>query len=213
MLRRALAVAFAAASLALIPATASATPEQAPVDNYMSTQYFGTTTVLLSDGRTANISVMEDRSPGSDTRAFLSVSTYRETPCQWGPGICPSDYGSGYAQLSDDQIDFDRSLGGASVTDVPVTIVTYVVGPNGYTQVEETVTISVVLTGTGPVSRDAYRSTECPMGGECQSIRVEASRAAVAEVTFGGDTVSGEGSLFRGHSINAAAPKVVYDGN
>jgi hypothetical protein len=51
------------------------------------------------------------------------------------------------------------------------------------------------------------------MGGECQSIRVEASRAAVAEVTFGGDTVSGEGSLFRGHSINAAAPKVVYDGS
>jgi hypothetical protein len=75
------------------------------------------------------------------------------------------------------------------------------------------VTISVVLTGTGPVSRDAYRSNECPMGGECQSIRVEASRAAVAEVTFGGDTVSGEGSLFRGHSINAAAPKVVYDGS
>jgi hypothetical protein len=213
LLRRALAVAFAAASLALVPATASATPEQAPVENYMSTQYFGTATVHLSDGRTANVSLMEDRSPHSDVRAFLSLSTYRETPCQWGPGICTSGYGSGYAQLSNDQIDVDRSLGSASVTDVPVTIVTYVVGPNLYTPVEETVTISVVLTGTGPVSRDAYRSNECPMGGECQSIRVEASRAAVAEVTFGGDTVSGEGSLFRGHSINAAAPKVVYDGS
>ena len=136
----------------------------------MFTQYFGTATVHLSDDRMANVSVMEDRSAGSDVRAFLSLSMYRETPCQWGSGICTSGYGSGYAQLSNEQIDFDRSLGRASVTDVPYldTIVTYVVGPNGYTQVEETVTISVVLTGTGPVSRDAYRSNECPMGGECQ---------------------------------------------
>jgi hypothetical protein len=213
LLRRALAVAFAAASLALVPATASATPEQAPVDNYMSTQYFGTATVHLSDGRTANVSLMEDRSTGGETRASLSVRTYREVPCTWGPGTCQTDFGGAFVPLTDEQVDVDRSLGGASVADVPVTIVTYVVGSNGYTPVEETVTISVVLTGTGPVSRDAYRSNECPMGGECQSIRVEASRAAVAEVTFGGDTVSGEGSLFRGHSINAAAPKVVYDGS
>ena len=207
MLRRALAVAFAAASLALVPATASATPEQAPVENYMFTQYNGTATVVLSDGRIAEISVMEDRSTGGEVRASLSVRTYRDVPCAWGPGTGQTDFGGAFVPLADEQVDIDRSLGGASVTGVPVTIVTYGFGPNGYTMVEETVTISVVLTGTGPVSRDSYRSTECPMGGECQNIRVEASRAAVSEVTFGDETRSGEGRLFRGHSVNAAAPK------
>ena len=94
---------------------------------------------------------------------------------------------------------------------MPVTLEGF--GPEGCTPVEEQVTISVVLTGTGPVSRDAYRSTECPMGGECQSVRVEASRTAVSEVTFGSGTVSGAGSLFRGHSVDAAAPTFDYDGS
>jgi hypothetical protein len=207
LLRRALAVAFAAASLALVPATASATPEQAPVENYMFTQYSGTAKVVLSDGRTAEISLMEDRSTGGETRASLYVRTYREVPCTWGAGTCQTDFGGGFVSLTDEQVDIDPSLGGASVAGVPVTVVTYGYGPNGYTQVAETVTISVVLAGTGPVSRDSYRSNECPMGGECQNIRVEASRTAASEVTFGGETVSGEGRLFRGHSINAAAPK------
>jgi hypothetical protein len=206
-------VAAAAVVVALVPGTASATPQQAAVDNYQGTQYFGTTQVLLSDGRTADISVMEDRSPRSGLRAFLSVSTFRETPCQWGPGICPTDFGSGFAELSKGQLDFDRSLGGASVTDIPVTIVTYGYGPGGFTQVAETVSVSVVLTGTGRASHTASHSTECPMGGECQSIRVEASRAAIAQVIVGTATASGEGSLFRGHSVDAAAPKVDYSGN
>jgi hypothetical protein len=214
LLRRALSVAFAAASLALIPATASATPEPAPVENYMFTQYYGTAEAVLADGRTVEISLMEDRSTGPEVRAFLSVLTYREAPCQWGPGTCQTDFASGSVQLSAEQVDFEPSLRGASVTDVPVTIVRYAFGPNGYTQVEEHVTISVVLTGTGSVTRDAYHGTMCGDGSrECQSIRVESARVAVSEVTFGGETVSGEGRLFRGHSVDAAAPKFDYAEN
>jgi hypothetical protein len=209
LLRRALSVAFAAASLALIPATASATPEPAPVENYMFTQYYGTAEAVLADGRTVEVSLMEDRSTGPEVRAFLSVQTFREVPCPWG--TCQSDFASGFVQLSDEQVDFQRSLGGASVTDVPVTIVRYVFGPNGYTQVEEHVTISAVITGTGPVTRDAYRGEMCGDGSrECQSIRVESARAAISEITFGEETVSGEGRLFRGHSVDAAAPKFDY---
>jgi len=50
------------------------------------------------------------------------------------------------------------------------------------------------------------------VGDVCQNIRVEASRAALSEVTFGEETVRGDGELFRGVSINAAAPKIEYDG-
>jgi hypothetical protein len=38
-------------------------------------------------------------------------------------------------------------------------------------------------------------------------------RAAVSEVTLGDQTATGEGSLFRGHSIDAAAPKLDHAGN
>lgn len=210
MLSRALTVAVAAAGLALVPAAASATPEQAPVENYMSTQYYGTATVAMSGDRTAEISLMEDRSTGPEARASLYVSMHREAPCPWGSGVCSTDRALAFVSLRDEQVEFDRNLGRAAVTDLPVEIVRYGGWPT-YTPTVEHVTISVVLTGTGPVSRDADHATECPMGGECQSIRVEASRAAVSTVTFGDESGSGVGRLFRGHSVNAAAPKF-YDG-
>ena len=179
----------------------------------MFDQYAGTAQVALPGERIAEIFLMETRSTRPDVRASLYVSTHRQAPCLWGSGICSTDHASGFVSLSDEQVDFDRSLGGASVTDVPVTLVSYVIGTEGYREVEEHVTISVALSGSGPVSRSADHEIECPMGGECQSIRVEASRAAVAEATLGDDEVSGAGRLFRGHSVNAAAPKLVHDGS
>lgn len=110
--------------------------------------------------------------------------------------------------LSPEQVGFSGSLGGASVTGVPVTLVRSEYGPDGWTRIEETLTLSVVLTGTGPVSRDAYKGEMCGDGSrECQSIRVTASRVAVSEITFGDETVTGEGALFHGRFIDAAAPK------
>lgn len=214
MLRRALAVAFAAASLALLPATASATPEPAPVETYSGTSFSAFTQVGLSDGRTVQISLSEGRSAGQDSRAFLYVTTFRESSCPWGP--CQTEFASTSVELSVGQLGFDGGLSGVSITDVPVTFVRYVFDPAtyAYSPVEETVSLSVVLTGTGPVSRSASHGPACGDGSrECQAIRVEASRAAVSEITFGTETVTGEGSLSRGHSVDAAAPKFVDDGS
>lgn len=83
MLRRALAVAFAAATLALVPATASATPAQAPVENYSGSAYYASTQAGLSDGRTVQISLGESRSAGRDPSAYFYVTTSRQSTCPW----------------------------------------------------------------------------------------------------------------------------------
>jgi hypothetical protein len=214
VLRRALAVAFAAAGLALVPATASATPEPAPVENYSGTSFSASTQAVLFDGRTVRISLGENRSAGLDSRASLFVTTFRQSSCPWGP--CQTEFAATSVELSAAQLDFDGGLSGVSVTDVPVTFVRYVFDPAtyAYSPVEETLSLSVVLTGAGPVARSASHGPVCGDGSrECQAIRVEASRAAVSEITFGTETVTGEGSLFRGHWVDAAAPKFVYDGS
>jgi hypothetical protein len=214
LLRRALPAALAAAAFVLIPSTASATPEPAPVENYMFTGYYGEAEAVLADGRTVQVSLGESRGTGPEVSAQLYVNTFRKRPCTWGPGICQTDLAGGPVEVTAEQVNFSRSLGSASVTDVPVTFMHRTWGPNGPTTVEEHVAISVVLTGTGPVTRDAYRGEMCGDGSrECQSIRVEASRAAVSEITFGEEAVTGEGRLFRGHSIDAAAPKFDYADN
>jgi hypothetical protein len=184
------------------------------VESYSGTSYHASTQAVLSDGRTVQISLGETRSAGQDARGSLYMTTSRQTSCPWGS--CQTDFAAASVELSVDQVDFDGGLRGASVTDVPVTLVRHVYDPTTYThtQVEENLSLSVVFTGTGPVSRSASHGTMCGDGSrECQSIRVEASRAAVSEVTFGDETVTGEGSLFRGHSVDAAAPKFVYDGS
>lgn len=212
MLRRALAVAVAATTVALIPATASATPEPAPVENYIGSGFYASAQAVLSDGRTLQVSLGENQSAGQEVRSHLYLTTSRQISCPWGP--CQTDFIATFVELSDEQVDFAGSLGSASVTDVPLTLVREAYGPEGYIQIEEHVTISVVLTGTGPVSRSASHQTMCGDGSrECQSIRVDASRAAVAEITFGDETVTGEGSLFRGQTVDAAAPKFDYDGS
>ena len=206
MLRRALTVAVAATILALVPATASATPAQAPVENYSGSGYYASTQAVLSDGRTVQISLGESRSAGREPSAYLYVTTSRQSTCPWG--TCQTHVAATSMALSTEQVDFSGSLGGASVSGVPVTLVRSEFGPDGWTRTEETVTISVVLTGTGPVSRDAYKGEMCGDGSrECQSVRVTASRVAVSEITFGDETVTGEGTLFHGRFIDAAAPK------
>lgn len=207
MLRRAFAVAFAAATLALVPATASATPAQAPVESYSGSAYYASTRAVLSDGRTVQISLGESRSAGRAPSAHLYVTTSRQSTCPWG--TCQTQFAAAFVALSPEQVDFSGSLGGASVIGVPVALVHSAYGPDGWERIEETVTISVVLTGTGPVSRDAYKGEMCGDGSrECQSVRVDASRAATAEITFGDETVNGDGTLFHGRFVDAAAPKV-----
>ena len=218
MLRRSLSVAFAAAGLALVPGTASATPAQAPVETFVIPQYHAaSSTALLPDGRTLFVSLTEDRS-GSDVRATLTVGTYREVsyPCpEWiqqpGPCTVQMDHQSGHVELGEDQYDIDRTLGGASVTEVEVPfVVGYDYGAGFPTAIEENRSVSVVFTGTGLVTRGAEHGGSCLLDEGCQAVTVDSSRAVLAEISYDREPLSGAGSLVRGHAVYAASPK--FDG-
>jgi hypothetical protein len=220
VLRRALAVAFAAASLALIPGAASATPAHAPVDTFVIPQYHAvSSTALLPDGRTLYVSLTEDRRR-TDVVATLNVGTYREVsfPCpEWmQPGPCSyqTDNQSGFVELTADQYDIDRSLGGAWVSEVLVPFVSYDYSSGFPPKVlEENRLVSVVFTGTGKVSRGAEHGGECLLDPGCQAISVDSSRAVLAEISYEGELLSGAGHLYRGHAVYAASPKYDYSGN
>jgi hypothetical protein len=219
VLRRALAVAFAAASLALVPGAASATPAHAPVDTFVIPQYHAvSSTALLPDGRTLYVSLTEDRRR-TDVVATLNVGTYREVsfPCPegWaGPCSYQTDNQSGFVELTADQYDVDRSLGGAWVTEVLVPFVSYDYS-SGFPPkvVEENRLVSVVFTGTGEVSRGAEHGGECLLDPGCQAISVDSSRAVLAEISYEGELFGGAGNLYRGHAVYAASPKYDYSGN
>jgi hypothetical protein len=201
LLRRALPVAVAAAAFVLVPTTASATPAQAPVENMFSAGYYATAEMVLSDGRLASVSLSEYRGASQDGwHGSLGLSVRRDAN-SWQAA-------SGYAQVTDEQVDFRRNLGGASAIDIPVTLVTYGWGPTGPTQTKEDVIVSVVFTGTGDVTRETYRGDMCGDGGRtCQSVRVGAHREATGELLVDGLTGTGVGSLSYGQGVDVAAPK------
>jgi len=76
-----------------------------------------------------------------------------------------------------------------------------------------TLTVSLSFTGVGPIDRTATHITMCSDGDrECQSVRVEAHRDAVAQLVLGdqtGETTAGR--LFFGRHVDAAAPKYQFD--
>lgn len=272
MLRRVLPVA-AAAAVVLVPSAAWATPAQAPVDSYRGSSYSGfANDVVLSNGWHANAYLGEGS--GTNQRqgwGFLSLEVWDPSQCPEEDGCyAPHSYWS--AQLTAEQVDFDRGLRTALVKNVPVELPdpTYVptpgdedpwiggedpgtgeVGPGtgevdpgtgevdpGTVEVDpgtgevdpgtgedgtlpdpdptdfpqpETITLSVSLTvtGTGPVDRSADHQTICGDGeGVCQSVRVYATRGALARLTLGewsGDASSASLSYTQG--IDAAERK------
>jgi hypothetical protein len=215
VLRRSLPLAaLAAAVFALVPGTASATPEQAPVENIFSASYMADVEVVLPDGRHANVTLGEYRGASQDGwSGSLSLRVWSESPC-YGGYTCQTGMTSAYTGLTEDQVDFRRSLAAASATDIPVTLERWSWTPgSGMTRTEEHVTVSVQFTGDGPVERDTYRGDTCGDGGrECQSIRVSAHRAASASVSLGDQLVVGKGSISYGHGVDAAAPKYEEEG-
>jgi hypothetical protein len=210
MLRRALPVlSAAAAALVLVPGSASATPAPAPVENTFGGGYSADVRVVLSDGRHATAWLGEFGGPRQyepDRELYLTV--WSEYTC-YEVYTCQGPQASGLATLTAEQLDFSRDLRGASVTDVPVTLQSWSYDPtDGYTSTQESVTVSVVFTGTGEVSRTTEKGELCGDGSrECQSIRISASRGATGTVTLDGRTVSGEGSLSFVQGVDVAAPK------
>jgi hypothetical protein len=240
------------------------------VDTYQGQSLFATARdVVLPNGWHATASLSNSR--GTNLRhgvANLYLDVWTTYPC-WGE-VCES-HSSASADLSPAQVDMDRSLRTASVSDVSVELVdpaTWVPDPlpdgegpgnapepwtgedpgtvvdDPGTVVEDpgtvvddpgngedpwtgedpdvplpvepepmTLTVSLAFTGTGLIDRTANHYNMCGDGDrECQAIRVEAQRAAVAQLVIGdqrGRTT--DGSLFFGRFIDAAAPKFAFD--
>jgi hypothetical protein len=210
MLSRVLPVAVAAAALALIPSTASATPEPAPVENIFAAGYNANVEVLLPDGRHASAWIGEYRGASQyGWERELSLRVWSEYPC-YGTWTCRSGEASALVTLTDEQVDFSRDLGEASATDVDVTLRSWTWDPTTghYTSTEEPVTVSLLFTGIGDVNRSTDRGDLCGDGGrECQSIRMGADREAIGTVTLDEHIASGPGSLSYVQGVDAAAPK------
>lgn len=213
MLRRSLFLTAAAAvSVALVPGTASATPDPAPVENSFGGGYSADVRVVLSDGRHATAWLGEYGGPRQyewDRELYLTV--WSEYTC-YEVHTCQGPAASGLATLTAEQLDFSRDLSGVSATDVPVTLQTWSYDmTDGYTSTQETVTVSAAFAGTGEVSRTSDKGALCGDGSrECQSLRLSASRGATGTVTVDGRTGSGEGSLSFVQGLDVAAPKFDY---
>jgi hypothetical protein len=213
LLRPALPIATAAAVLVLIPSTASATTEPAPVENLFSAGYYASTEVVLPDGRKATASLGEHREANQDGWVGdLYLSAWNERDC--GFWMCQDDRVSGSVVLTDDQVDFDRSLRTASVQDITVILSGQSYGgpslpgwPVPEPVPSTTVTVSLLFTGTGEVTRSRYQGDMCGDGmRECQSMRIEASREGVGTLTVDGEDVSGAAYLSYVQGVDAAAP-------
>jgi hypothetical protein len=123
LLRRVLPV-VAAAALVLVPSSAWAAPAQGPVNHYGYAGQFAMVDAQLPGGRTVNATLTQYYGTNhSETSGFLSLSV--QQPCDvasTGRQCLPG--ASGYAELTGDQVEFDRGLRGASVEDVPLTLTT-----------------------------------------------------------------------------------------
>ena len=209
MFRRSFAVAAAIASVVLVPGTASATPAPAPVENTFGGGYSADVQVILPDGRHATAWLGEYRNAHQDgTQRELFLNVWSEYTCH-EIYTCHGPQASGSVQLTEKQLDFSRDLKGVSVTDIPVTLLSWSYDwTNGYTSSEESVTVSVQFTGTGEVNRTTDKGELCGDGSrECQSIRIYASRGATGAVTVNGETVTGEGTMSFVQGLDVAAPK------
>lgn len=207
MSRRALPIALVAAAIVLAPATASAGPQQSFAAVQPSESFYATTEVVLPDGRHAQATLGEYRSGiRGSWSGSLSLQVWEEVPCDqpWG---CGGSRPSGYASLTDDQVQFTRNLSRAAAVDIPVTLTSASWGSGGYTQTTEQVTVSVVFTGTGAITRTADRGDVCGDGSPgCLSLRTSADRAATATVTVDGGSGTGAGSLNHAAGVDIPLP-------
>jgi hypothetical protein len=210
MSRRALPVAVAAAALVLVPSTASATPDHAPVDNLTGDTYAAHAAVRLSDGRQVHASLSESRySPREGWRAMVSLSIQPAGPC-WPTSACDSGTGYAFVEVDPRDLDIDRGLTGASVTDLDLTLQRWSFREDFTVEpVEEDVTVSLLFAASGDLVHDAYHGDWCGDGSQpCQGTRIDLSRDALAEVTVDGVSGSATGSVFHGRFVDAAIEKI-----
>ena len=223
------------------------------MDHYSAAGYYATVDAQLPDGRQLIATLYEAYEENHHaTRGLLNLTVGH--PCAFvpSPGVC-APAANGWANLTGDQIEFDRGLRGASVDDVTLTLWTpayYLPGsgvPGGLPPgggvppgdgtlpppmpptgggpggsyvppvlvpgTTEVVTVDLVLTGTGAISRHAeHVVTDCGSDSTgCQSTRLLAERTADVTVTLGresGVTTTADshaGQLAYGQGVDAAA--------
>lgn len=204
MSRRALPVTVAAVALVLLPSPASAAPGQTP-ETRVGESFSAFTSVSLSDQRQVFASLSEVRNgPGGARQAAVSLAVSPGRFC-WPT---PCDEGTGYAfqEVDPEDLDVDRNLAGASVTELPVTLRRWTMTPGGgFEQVEEVVRLTLTFTGTGDVVRETTHPEVCGDGsGECRATQVNASREATADITVDDARGAGAGQLSSGRSVEAA---------
>lgn len=205
MTRRLLPAALLTAAFALLPGTAYAAPADpapaaAPATTW--TSWYATADVPLTDGRTASVTLSRYRATLHDEWQG-SLSVWLKSACTgWS---CPASP-SGYVTLDGDEVQFDRGLADASVTDVPVTLSTWAWAPTGgYTRTDSQVTVSAVFTGTGQLQRDTYHGDRCGAGDPCpNSLRRDVSRAATVAVTVDDVSGAGAGTMSAGWALDVA---------
>lgn len=194
MLRRVLPVAGAAA-LILVPSSAWAAPASGPVSHFAYAGYFAQVDTRLPDGRTVYATLSQYYGANhSESDGFLYLSV--GPPCDvasTGQQCLPG--ASAFAELTGDQVEFDRGLTGASVEDVPLTLTTpaHYVWNSGSTEAvfvpatTEDVTVSLAFTGTGTIDRSAQHILADYCGADstgCQSTGIGARRTADVTVTL-----------------------------
>jgi hypothetical protein len=203
VLRRALPVAVATAAFALVPATASAAPKSAPVEVTAFTSYQALANVQLPDGRRVQATVSKASAlDGAGWNSSLTLWVQPSPDCL-AVGDCDSGTGLGSVVLSDRQLRFDRTLRTVSVAEVTLDL--HRQDYNAPTSTEEPVTVALEFTGTGKTVRNAEHSTTCGAGGACQSLRIDAERAAKATLTVDGESGTATGSLHHNTSLDVGA--------
>jgi hypothetical protein len=213
MLRRALSVfATTAAAVTILPGTASATPDHAPVDSWHGAGFGASTEVQLEDGRRVNGGIHGYRNDFSEGQQ-VALGLYITPDSDCGPSaLC--DEGTGWISvpLTRDQYDFDRNLTQVDIPEMSVTLTRYVPGATMFDpgrMVETPVRISLHFEGIGPVSRRADHSNTCFGDGDlvCQHVDVGATRQAVATVSIDDAHGTAPGQMDIGTYVDAAAPK------
>jgi hypothetical protein len=211
------------------------------VDQYWGAGYYGSAHAQLPDGRQVTATLTEGYAENHrDSHGFLSLQVRK--PCVVVPfgGPCEPS-ATGWLELTGDQVEFDRGLRRGAVEDVTLTLTTpsyyqpgsgvpggpppgggipplppiggNPLGPILVPATSEAVTVSLVFTGTGEISRHAEHTvTDCGADSTgCQSTRLAAERTADVTVTLGwasGDTTTADsdaGQLFYGQGVDAAA--------
>ena len=109
-------------------------------------------------------------------------------------------------QLADDQIDFGRDLKSASAVAVPVRLTKFLSWDwaTGPVYAEKTVSVSLIISGSGPLSHDADHGDLCQAGYACHGTRVDSFREGPGVLTVDGATLEGVGVVGHGLAVDAA---------